>query len=430
MKRSLALMVSEVKYTFRDKMVLFWLIAWPVFWVLMSAFIFVPPGAGQPITLDVGVLNLDDSNITLNGLLLVRILSMVEYNGTKIFNIHNYTSRQALIDDLRKGRIDAGIIIPRGFGRNATMSVAKLEVLIGARSLYSASITSGVLKGFIGEFSRRIGVRRALTLYNYTVYYISRFSGNYTNTTNSNMTGFLRFYKEYMIGIAVPINASFKDVRPPGLETRETILGWITIGAIGMVALYTGLAYGASILASEKEAGVLKRLIATPLREEEYLAAHSLAMMVELGVASIVIIITGVYGTGARIIFDPLNPLHWLAAGLLLVAALQTFSIGAIMAPLAKTSKSATGMGTSIGLILAFLAGIWFPESMLPPSLRPLAEYFPVTWTIKAIRQILVYDAGWNDISWLVIGSTVSLIALYVAAWFILLKLLKKYLEG
>ncbi len=425
MRRLLALVKYEVKYAFKDKMIVFWLVAWPIFWVLMSGYVFVPPNTGSPVTLQVGVINYDHSNTTLNGSVLVNVLSRIEYNGTRLFHIHNYTDRVKMIMDLKRGRLDAGIIIPDGFGKNATMGVARLEVLVGARNMYTASISEGLIKGVLGEFAGRVGMTRAEIMYNRSIPYIARYSGN-----NTNITGFLRFLHDYMIGIAHPINVTYSDVKPPGLETRETVLGWVTIGAIGMVALYMGMAYGASILAQEREAGVLHRLIATPLSEAEYLGAHTIAMIADILIASIAIILTGVYAVGARIMFDLCNPLHWLAAGLLPVIALQSFSLGALIAPLSKTSKSAAGVGTSLGLVLAFIAGIWFPEGMLPPSLRVLATYFPVTWSVKAVRSIIVYGRGWQDVAGYVLGSVASLVALYLAAWLVLRWLMRRYLES
>lgn len=40
-----------------------------------------------------------------------------------------------------------------------------------------------------------------------------------------------------------------------------------------------------------------------------------------------------------------------------------------------------------------FTAGIWFPAEWMPELLRILAQIFPPTWVIDAVRAVMVYNA-------------------------------------
>ncbi len=427
MGKIVTMVLSEIRMFLRDKAAVFWVILWPIIIILMAAYIFVPPGAGSPIILDVGVVNHDTSNTPLNGTLLVKILNESEYNGTRLFNVKMYDNETMLEEDLRHGLLDAGIIIPEDFGENATYSQARLTLLIGAKDMYSASIAEGVLKGFLSEFSQRTGLTKAEIMIQYMSPYISE---NQTVTAPAGNVSLKEFLESYFKGIATPINISTRSVKPPAYTTRERLIGWMTIGGIGMMFLYTGFYIGASMLVIEKERGTLRRLIASPLRENEFIIAKTVSGILEMLISAVIALLVGIYLAGAYIVFDPLNPLHWLAVAMLFVSGLMTIGFGSILALFAKTSSGASGLGTSLGLILSFIAGIWLPTTMLPSWLRLLASIFPVTWSINTVRDILVYGKPWSMIYMETLGSIAATIAVFIVAWFIFKMLLRKYVEA
>jgi ABC-2 type transport system permease protein len=422
-----AMIIYGLKQFFRDKADIFWVIFWPILWILMVAYVFVPPGLITPIILDIGVINNDHSNTPFNGTVFVEILGNITYNGTKIFHVKMYNSEEKLIDDLRKGRLDGGIIIPDGFGDNITYRQAWIKIYVGGRDIYSLSINNGVLKGFIGEFNTRIAYRKI----DITLHYISlgNYSGMYTNVSLPGNKSFIEFLRDYFYGIAEPIHAEYEEVRPEVLINRANILGWYTLGAIGMMLLYSGMSWGAGFLASDRESGVLYRYLSTPMSERDYLVSQIFRAIVVLLIASLISLFTGI-ALGAHILWNPMNPIHWLVPLLYLVAILLSFGFGALIAPFAKTSSGASGLGVSIGLILAFTTGIWFPRSWLPGWLRIVADASPFTWCIDSIRDIMVYGRGWEDVWLHVIGSIIVSVAILIASWYILKHLLRKYIEG
>ena len=432
MKRINALIKADLKQFFRDKADIFWVFAWPILWILMVAFVFVPPGAGSPITLDVGIVNYDSSSNNVNGTLLINVLEKVEYNGTRLFNVKIYNTTDDLVSDLKKGKLDGGIIIPDGFGKNLTLGQARLTILIGAKSPYSASINSGVLRGFLSEFSKRV----ALYKVNITLYYISKYNytfQNYTGYVSYRIPGyenktFIDFLRDFFYGIAEPIIIEYKEVKPEALANRANILGWYTLGAIGMMLLYSGMVYGAGFLVSDREQGVLYRLLASPMSDKEYLAGRVLAGIVICGLASLVALLTGL-AVGAHIIWNPSNPMHWLVIVLFINAAVMSLGFGAILAPIVKTSRGASSLGTSLGLLLAFTTGIWFPKEWLPSWMKIVADYSPFTWTIDAIRGIMVYGLSFAELETKIMGSLITSLIIVIVAWILWTKTLRKYTE-
>lgn len=400
----------ELKSLLSDKMTLFWVVAWPLFWIFMVAYVFVPPSGVTPIKLMVGVVNYDvnaTGNFTASN--LIDIMSNVTYGGEKIFSIKSYDARDSLIRDLKHGKVDVGLIIPEGFSRNLTLGIARLEVLIGARDPRIASINYGFIRGFLEEFSKRIGIVRANMTLRYMYSYIPE------DATIFQDPELRRYLEEFMLGIASPINASYTEVRPEILTTRESILGWYVIGAIGMTFLYSGFASGAVLILKEKEAGTLRRILASPISPAILVTALILSDVVLFVVSSVILIIVGIYGVGARIIFNPFNITHWLVPLIILAGAVMCEGIGIILSLLARTVRGASGLGTTLGLFLAFITGVWFPKEMMPGTIRVLSDYSPPTWVFETLRKIMVFDTPIHDLivdlEKIAIGLAVTLLA-------------------
>ncbi len=295
-----AFMIKSLKLTFRSKADVFWIFAWPAIWLLMSAYIFIPPTAGQPITLSVGVVNYDTSQIPVNGSLMINILNESEYQGVKLFDVKLYGNESLLIEDLRKGKLDGGVVIPDGFGEKLIYGQARLKIYVGARDPQSAQMTEYILRGFIENLNKAFAIRKVNETLRYMEIYASKYlPKNFSIPMKGNLS-WIDFMREWMLGLASPINASFISVKPEALVTRASILGWYTFGALGMSILYSGLLMGALMAVEEKEKGTLRRILASPSTPTDMLVGKTLAGLIILGVMSAFMIVLGVYPCGAK----------------------------------------------------------------------------------------------------------------------------------
>ncbi len=425
-----ALVISTFKEYVREKALLFWAIVWPLFWIFMVAYVFVPPGTGSPITLKVGVVNYDTSNTTLNGTLLIKVMNETKYKDTPLFNVKLYSNESLLEKSLCKGELDAGIIIPDKWGINASFGQGKLVVLIGARSAYSASITQGVLMGFLEEFGKRI----AYTKINITMKYINM-STNYMGITYNetwwpNNKSFVEMIRDFMIGLAEPIKVDYREVVPEVYANRPNIIGFYVIGAIGMMYLYMGFSVGASFIASMKERGVLYRLLSTPIKEYELILGGLTANALFQLISTIIIIVVGTLVTGAHILWNPLNPVHWIVPAMFILLLFMSVGMGALLSPLAKTSSGGSQIGTALGLALSFTTGIWFPPEWLPPWLRAFSNVFPVTWGIDVVRGIMVYNIDIAELMPKIVGVVIATIVIFAIAILLWRRIMAKYIEA
>ncbi len=388
-----ALLLGRLRTSFRDKGHLFWVFAWPVLLTLMTAYVFIPPSVGSPATFSVGVVNLDSSRAPINGSFLVDVLSNVTFNGTRVFNVKHYVTEKDLIDALREGKVAAGLIIPEGFGKNVTFGQARVNVLISASDPYSAQVREGILKAFFERFSVSISLMKV----EMTVKYASKYLPANVTVPSRENESLKELIREWMLGIAAPLNASFKEVLPKAVNSRPAWIGFYTLGAVGMVMLYGGFMVGANLIHEDRERGTLERILSTPTSIWELFTGRVLAGLTELGLMGILVIASG-YLLGARICWDPFQVKYWLVPFNFLVIGITTIGIGVLIAVPARTASGASSLAISLGLVLAFLTGVWFPKDWLPSPLRLAADWFPVTVSLDSVRNIMVWGRALADV--------------------------------
>lgn len=419
-KQVYAFVSREVKILLHDKVALFWVIAWPIFWVLMVAYVFVPPGTGTPVRLAIGVVNYDTSveELNISSTFFIEVMSNMTYDNQRVFNIVLYDSEEKLVEDLRKGRLDAGLVIPREFAKNLTWSVAELLVLIGARDPYTASVTQHVISNFIGEFNRRAGLYKVEIALTYVEHQLG------------DQPEILNYVRNFMYGLVSPINTTYREVKPGAIATREKVLGWYVIGAVGMTLLTTGLSEGASAIYGERAIGSLKRVLVAPISPVTFIVSQVLASITIMLLSTTAIIAGGVLLVHAQVVFDPFNPLHWLAIVLFAVAAYMSFGLGLALSLLAKTHRGASSLGVILGLLLSFTTGVWFPKTWMPEPARVLADYSPFTMAMDSIRAVLIFERGFEDLTNPLTGVAIAVVVITVMDLVIYKYELRKVLES
>jgi ABC-2 type transport system permease protein len=151
--------------------------------------------------------------------------------------------------------------------------------------------------------------------------------------------------------------------------------------ALGMVAL-TGLA---TVLATYREKGVLRRLQTTPAGPVRVLAAQIIAQLGVVAVMVVVIIAVARLGYG---VFLPRQAAGFAVAALLAAAAL--LALGLLVAAAAKTSQAAQGIGLLLFFPLMFFAGLFFPIPVMPSFLRHLSQATPLGAAVQAMSDAWV----------------------------------------
>ena len=159
-----------------------------------------------------------------------------------------------------------------------------------------------------------------------------------------------------------------------------------------------------TIVSIYREAGILKRLRATPLRPHTILTAHVLVKLVFSAITLVLMI-----AAGTR--YYPIGPDVPLASftAALLITTLSILSIGFLVASLVPTARFAQPIGTVILYPMLGLSGLFVPLASLPPALQALARVLPLTYAVSLLRGIWTGDA-WSAH----VGDVAALVAMCV----------------
>jgi ABC-2 type transport system permease protein len=131
--------------------------------------------------------------------------------------------------------------------------------------------------------------------------------------------------------------------------------------------------------------GVLRRLSTTPLSPAAVLVAH---LAINLAVAVAAVLLTLLIGGAALGMAMPEN-----VPGLVLVLVLgasSLFSLGLLIAAVARDAPAAYVLGALFFFPSLFFAGVWLPKEQMSPTLSRIGDFTP----LGAFRESL--EAAWT----------------------------------
>lgn len=160
-------------------------------------------------------------------------------------------------------------------------------------------------------------------------------------------------------------------------------------GILVMFTLLILLTSGGSMLAIEREAGLLRRLASAPVTRGQLVAGKWLGRM---GLAAIQI---GTAVALGSLVFR----MHWGADPGMVIVVLSTWaafcaSAGLLLGSLARSEKQAVAIGVLFANALAAFGGCWWPIEVTPAWMQILQNFLPTGWAMDALHKLISFEAG------------------------------------
>jgi len=172
----------------------------------------------------------------------------------------------------------------------------------------------------------------------------------------------------------------FRDPVPElgGLRPVDVYTPIVLVLALVMI----GISAIASVLATYRHDGILKRLRTTPVGPARLLAAQLLAQLLVATVGAALAVVA------ALTVLDVVPPRSWLGvlAGLLL-GATSLFGIGLVIGALASSTSVANAIASVTWMPIMLLAGLWFPRDAMPAAMRRVSDFSPGGAGADAMQQ-------------------------------------------
>lgn len=160
---------------------------------------------------------------------------------------------------------------------------------------------------------------------------------------------------------------------------------WLIPGIVGMNIMGTSMwGIGFSIVQTRMRK-LLKRLMASPMRKQEYLLAQLGGRVVFLAPEAGVPLVFGAFALGM--------PIHGSIASIAvvcLIGALAFGGIGLLLASRARTFEAISGLMNLTMVPMWVLSGVFFSSSNFPQAMQPIIRALPLTALVNALRAVIL----------------------------------------
>jgi ABC-2 type transport system permease protein len=328
MKAFSKLYVASLKEFVRERMTIFWTIAFPVLFVLLFGAIFTNTGISK---IDVGLVSED------TGADAARLGQA--FKNVSIFKLADHKRDEGLAA-LQKGELRAVIILPEGLSQAiAHRQPANIEVYYDPSQQQTSQIVLDITQQIVQEADRRIS------------------------------------------GAPTLLKTEAKSIQSQQTRTIDLFVP----GILAMAIMQLGLFGTAQPIVQLRDQGVLRRLRATPLPRATILASQvAMRLTVALFQAVLILLI-------GMIAFKVPMLGNWVVLlGLVLLGGAMFIALGYVIAAFSKNQESAAGISSVLSFPLMFLSGLFIPVELMPEFLRPVAQIVPLTYLADALRQVMV----------------------------------------
>ena len=233
-----------------------------------------------------------------------------------------------------------GVIIPPGFSADYLVGKPVNIIIYGNPSQSSSAIVSGTVTAVVNEFN--------LNYYNGT----SIISVTQT-TAQAQVNKYIDFLVPGLIGFSILVSPMFSLV---------------------------------NISSEYKRIKLFKQLSLTPLTKIEWLASKVLFYILLSAASFLLMVAVGVFAFGANIVLS-----LWLIPFLVLGPMLFA-SLGMLVGTVSKSTETASVVGNIITFPMMFLAGTFFPISLMPTYLQYISRVLPLFYIIDGLNGVMIYS--------------------------------------
>lgn len=155
---------------------------------------------------------------------------------------------------------------------------------------------------------------------------------------------------------------------------------------IAAVVLLNGVMTVPAVIAGFRSDGTFKRLVATPLRKRDWIAANVLqqALLAVVMMGIMVLVAWGLFGVTAV-------P-GVLSIGLVLLGATAFAALGITLGNFIADPDAATSIGGIVAFPMMFLSGVFWELDVMPPWLQSVGELMPLYHFHLGLQRLMIRE--------------------------------------
>lgn len=238
-----------------------------------------------------------------------------------------------------------GIIIPENF----TISYGTGQPVNVTVYGNPTASTSGIISGTVGGIANYMNLHYFQQKYKDTTPAII---GITSTTVNTSQTKYVDFLIPGLIGFSILVNPMFSLV---------------------------------NISSEYKKNKLFKQLSLTPLTKMEWLTSKVMFYILLAAASFLLMVGVGILAFGAHVTLT-----LWLVP-FLIIGPMLFASLGMLVGTVTKNPETAGIIGNIVTFPMMFLAGTFFPLSIMPDYLQSVAHVLPLFYIIEGLNNVMVY---------------------------------------
>jgi ABC-2 type transport system permease protein len=185
------------------------------------------------------------------------------------------------------------------------------------------------------------------------------------------------------------VTPAFTLQAQPVQSRNLTYVDFLVPGMIALSIMQTGLFGVVFTFVQWKQRGILRRLMATPMRVRDFFFSQLVTRLTTVALQIIVLLAVGYFVFHFHFAG---NLLYLLIVGI--IGGGIFLAMGLAISGASKSEETAAPIANLVSLPLMFLSGIFFSRSNMPEWLQTITQYSPLTYVSDALRSISVDGAS------------------------------------
>ena len=272
----------------------------------------------------------------------------------------SYLSAQDLSDDIARGDLDVGVVIPYDFAKSLQRGqTTTVQFLLNAMDANTGELGKGYASAVVAAYNQRLAMQGLHSSFEYAA------------APYVNRRGLVSLAPAFLYN--------------PGLESS-----WFVVtGVLGLLLVLNGSITASTAMVQEREAGTLEQLLMTPASTAQIIIAKITPLF-------FLLCLMALFGIGImKVVFDvPFHgngPLLFVAAALCLLTGI---GLGTVIATLTSSAQQAQLSTFFLNPLLVSLSGAFSPVQAMPGWLQPLTVVNPIYHFGVIARSALMKGSG------------------------------------
>jgi ABC-2 type transport system permease protein len=145
----------------------------------------------------------------------------------------------------------------------------------------------------------------------------------------------------------------------------------------------------AMVLALERKAGTLQRMLTVPISRAEIIAGHVLAMFVLVFGQELLLVLLGQFAFGVNYGREPLATLLMMA-----VLALWAASLGLLIGASVRREEQVVMYALVAMFVFSAMGGAWFPLAITGETFSTIGHLLPTAWAMDGFQNVILHGQG------------------------------------